>query len=172
MTRTHFFKQTEEVRAPYHYKACGLDNIYLLNGYDIDEHDGERHVFVRNMEELHNAIGRHIVTKRKGLTGQDIRFLRNTLDMTQNELARELGNNAQSIARWEKGQVDIPGDAEKLLRVFFFAKLATADELAELRSLIIQDLTELDNMDERVTPIANFFLSDRWKEDSNMAMCC
>jgi hypothetical protein len=66
MTRRHFFKPAEEFRDPYRYKACGLDNIYLLNGYDVEEHDGEKHVFVRNMEELHKAIGCHITPKRKG----------------------------------------------------------------------------------------------------------
>jgi DNA-binding transcriptional regulator YiaG len=162
MKRENFFKPAEELRDPYHYKACGLDNIYLLNGYDIEEHDGEQHVFVRHADELHKAIGRQIVTKRKGLTGQEIRFLRNTLDLTQSELASELGNNAQSIARWEKGQVDVPGGAEKLLRVFFFAKLATQDELEALRDLIIEKLSELDEFDENVTMPASFILDGHW----------
>lgn len=43
MTRKNFFKPVKEVCAePYHYKACGLDSIFLLNGYDVEEHDGER----------------------------------------------------------------------------------------------------------------------------------
>ena len=110
MNGENFFKPGEEVRPePYHYKACGLEGIYLLNGYTVEEHDGERHVFVENVDELHKAIGRHIISKRKGLTGAEIRFLRNTLDLTQNELAAELGNNTQSVARWEKGQNHIPG---------------------------------------------------------------
>jgi DNA-binding transcriptional regulator YiaG len=172
MRREHFFKPEEEVRDPYHYKACGLDNIYLLNGYYAEEHDGERHVFVRDADELHIAIGRHIVTKRKGLTGNEIRFLRNTLNMTQSELANELGNNSQSIARWEKGQIDIPGDAEKLLRVFFFAKLAADDELDALRDLILQKLTELDELDENVTMPAKFILHGHWREKVPQALCC
>jgi DNA-binding transcriptional regulator YiaG len=172
MTREHFFKPAEEFRDPYHYKACGLDNIYLLNGYEPEDHDGERHIFVRNADELHKAIGRHIVTKRKGLTGQEIRFLRNTLEMTQSELASELGNNAQSIARWEKGQVDIPGDAEKLLRVFFFARLASNDELEELRDLILGTLSELDEIDENEIEPANFVLNGSWTENVPQAACC
>ncbi len=172
MKLAHFFKPAEEFRDPYHYKACGLDNIYLLNGYDIEEHDNEKHVFVRNMDELHQAIGRHIVTKRKGLTGPEIRFLRNTLNLTQSELASELGNNAQSIARWEKRQVEIPGDAEKWLRVFFFAKLAAPDELEALRDLILQRLAELDEIDENETTPAKFILDGHWMEDVPEAVCC
>jgi DNA-binding transcriptional regulator YiaG len=146
-----------------------LDNIYLLNGYDIEEHDGERYVFVRHMDELHVAIGRHIVTKRKGLTGQEIRFLRNTLNLTQSELAKELGNNPQSIVRWEKGQVALPGPAEKLLRVFFFAKLLTEEDL---RDLILQTLGELDDIDESTTMPAKFILNDHWTENVPHMACC
>ncbi len=165
MTREHFFETAEEFRNLYHYRACGLDNIYLLNGYNIEEHDGETHVFIRNIDELHKVIGRHIVTRRKGLAGAEIRFLRNTLNLTQSELASELGNNAQSIARWEKSQAEIPGHAEKLLRVFFFAKLASNDELALLRDLIVEKLVELDEIDESETPPVKFILGERWIED-------
>lgn len=82
---------------PYHYKACGLEGIYLLNGYTVEEHDGERHVFVENVDELHKAIGRHIISKRKGLTGAEIRFLRNTLD------TGHLGRQSSAHARCAAG---------------------------------------------------------------------
>ncbi len=164
----HFFRIGEEVRSePYHYKACGLDGIYLLNGYDVKKHEGERHVFVRNVDELHMAIGRHIVSKRKGLTGKDVKFLRNTLDLTQSALAGRLGNNPQSIARWEKGQCEIPGDAEKLLRIIFFACLATDEELELLRDLILETLEELDLVDESAMTATQFQLDDHWKEAIN-----
>lgn len=122
----------------------------------------ERHVFIRDMDELHKAIGRHIVLKRKGLTGQEVRFLRNTLNMTQSELASHLGNNAQSIALWENGKNDLPGDAEKLLRVFSFAKLATDEELNALREFVLLKLKELDEIDEIVTMPASFVLNASW----------
>lgn len=95
MNGENFFKPGEEVRPePYHYKACGLEGIYLLNGYTVEEHDGERHVFVENVDELHKAIGRHIISKRKGLTGAEIRFLRNTLDVLRtNQLVSQWATN-------------------------------------------------------------------------------
>jgi len=173
MKRENFFRPSEEVRDPYHYTACGLQNIYLLNGYDFGEHDGERHVFIRSLDALHQAIGRHLVLKRKALTGAEIKFLRKTIDLTQEELAEALGNNAQSIARWEKGQITIPGDAEKLLRVVFFARLTTEEELRALRDLIVDGLVELDAFDEDVTPCASFTLNETWTEQARpVAVCC
>ncbi len=155
----------EEVRKePMPYRACGLDGIYLLNGYSVEPHDGEDHFSVTKMEELHQAIGRHLVTRRKGLAPKEIRFLRNTMDLTQADLASHLGNNAQSVARWEKGECEIPGTAEKLLRVVFLAHLMGDDELSVLRSFLTKALDTLDEMDETEPSQARFEWDDKWSE--------
>lgn len=99
---TIFRRQGQKDRnEAYHYKACGLENIYLLNGYHTEEHDGETHVFVDGEEELHRAIARHVICTRKTLTGDEIKFLRKTMDWTQKELAERLGNDSQAVAHWE-----------------------------------------------------------------------
>lgn len=163
--REDFYLTNEEVRSePMPYRACGLDGIYLLNGYCIEEHDGETHFAVRKMEELHQAIGRHLVTRRKGLNPREIRFLRNTMDLTQAELAERLGNNPQSVARWEKGECEMPGTAEKLLRVVYLAHLMTDEELTALRDFLLNHLRSLDEMDETQTSQASFLWEDKWTE--------
>lgn len=149
---------------PYRYRACGLDGIYLLNGYEITRHDSEEHVSIRDVDGLHKAIGRHLVTHRKGLAPTEVRFLRNTMGLTQSQLANMLGNNSQSVARWEKGECEIPGSAEKLLRAIFLASLMTQDELSALRDLLLTKLEELDKLDEVVPVSAQFELFDRWSE--------
>jgi DNA-binding transcriptional regulator YiaG len=141
----------------------------LVNGYKMVEHDGEEHVFIDDEEALHDAIARHVICTRKGLTGKEIRFLRNVVDWTQQELAQALGNNSQSVARWEKGKVPIPADAEKLLRVRIFVELLTAEESGVLRRLIQERLSDLDEMDEVVTPPATFMLDHGWRERSGTA---
>lgn len=150
--------------APLHYRACGLEGIYILNGYTVEEHDGERHFSVTDIEGLHKAIGRHLVLHRKALTPREIRFLRNTMDMTQAELAKVLGNNSQSVARWEKGDCEIPGTAEKLLRAIYLASLMTEDELRSLRELLVSQLDELDSLDEVAAAPAQFELLEHWEE--------
>lgn len=167
-----FYLVTEEVREPFLYRACGLDNIYLLNGYEVIEEDGEQHVAVRNVDELHKAIGRYVVCERKTLSGKDIRFLRNTLDMTQAELADVLGTTVQTFARWEKGEVEIPGPAERLLRVVFTIGAAPEEQrealMRSLERMVFERMHELDAIDEIKTPIGRFELGSRWTETQSV----
>lgn len=175
MSGENFYLANEEVSAaPYHYETCGLDNIYLLNGYEIIERDGESYVAVKSADELHRAIGRHVVFERKSLTGNDIRFLRNTLDLTQAELARSLATTAQTLARWEKGEVEITGPAERLLRVVFMLAIASEEEREALMHhftrMVFESLDSLDEMDQVSVPVARFVLSGGWKE-TQLAAC-
>lgn len=147
---------------PYAYRGCGLDGIFLLNGYEARIHDGEEHVVIRDIDGLHAAIGRYLVLSRKGLSPRELRFLRKTLDFSQSELADKLGNTSQSVARWEKGEIGIPGPAEKFLRAYFLARnLSDPKDLATLRTLIVEGLAELDATDERKRPM-QFRLTKRW----------
>jgi DNA-binding transcriptional regulator YiaG len=161
------FQLTNEtaIEARYHYRTCGLDGIYLLNGFHVETHDDETYVAIEDVDGLHREIGYYLVFNRKALTPQEIRFLRKTMAFTQTELAASLGMTGQSVARWEKGEVEIPATAEKLLRVLFLALLRVGDEGGEaVRALLIsrgQDLERLD--EERRTP-AQFTLLEKWSE--------
>lgn len=44
-------------REAYHYEACGLDDVNLLNEFEIEETDCGRGVAVHQEDELHRAIG-------------------------------------------------------------------------------------------------------------------
>jgi putative transcriptional regulator len=47
----------------YHYTECGLDNIYLLNGFDPVETPRGKGVTIRNIDGLHRAIGKRPVCR-------------------------------------------------------------------------------------------------------------
>lgn len=159
-----FYQNGKEFLEPLLYRGCGLDGVYLLNGYKTEHHDGEEHVSVSDIDGLHMAIGRHLVAHRKGLSPKEIRFLRNTMGLTQAEMAARLGNNSQSVARWEKGECEIPGTAEKLLRALFLATLGRVEDLVALKDLLERRLDDLDSMDETKTAPAQFELFDKWEE--------
>ena len=117
---------------PYHYKECGLDDVYLANGFVLEEYDGETFVSVENVDGLWKAIGLYLVTTRKVFSPKEIRFLRRKMALTQVELARKLRVEEQTIARWEKGKVRLPGPADLYLRVLYLTSSVAQPEGKEI----------------------------------------
>lgn len=134
---------------PRLYEDCGLENIWLVDGFSIVHRDGEEMIEPEDVEGLHKAIAQHLACHRKNLTGRDIRFIRRAIDLTQGELAHQLGTTSQTVARWEKNQVGIPGPENRLLR--FVTLLAVADRagFAELVQSMPKNLEELDEGPDR-----------------------
>ena len=158
---SYFVRKGEEIRAvPYEYTESGLQGIFLHSGYDPVEHDGETYVSIIDTEGLHRCIGEHLVYNRKELSPDEIKFLRKTLDMTQSQLGRDMGQSSQQIARWEKGQSVIPGPADRLLRAIFLLKTADSDEREEFLDL----LHSLDEMDEQPPHRLDFRFEEEWKD--------
>jgi len=103
----------ESDKQPYHYTECGLDNVYLFSGYDIelDPEYGET-VSVKDAAALHVAIGIALCQTKKTLSGAELRFLRKEMELTQSRLAGLIGSTAQSVARWEKSETPQPTAAD------------------------------------------------------------
>jgi len=104
-----------------HYKACGLDDVYLVNGFTREMVDGEEYITIADLDGLWKAIGLCLVSERKVLAPKELRFLREHMRMTQAELAAKIRVSDQSVARWEKGAVRVPGPADVLIRLLFLA---------------------------------------------------
>jgi DNA-binding transcriptional regulator YiaG len=133
---------------PLHYTACGLDNVYLLNGFTRETVDGEEYVSIEDMEGLWKAIGLHLVTTRKALAPKEIRFLRQQMDLTQAELGARLRVADQTVARWEKDRCDLPGPADMMLRALFLGSKIAQPEGNEILKKIINLWDELLERDE------------------------
>lgn len=123
MNARHLRYKDEQPKEPYHYKECGLDDVYLLCGYEEHETPYGKGISVKDVDGLHKAIGQQLATHKKVLNGKEIRFLRKQMDNTQAELGKYLGVDAQTVARWEKDQIPIPGPADGLLRVLYLAEV-------------------------------------------------
>lgn len=103
----------------YHYLESGLDNIYLANGFRFVDGPSGRRVVIRDIDKLHEAIGKALASRKESLSGKDIRFLRHEMLLSQAMLAKLLGVSDQAVARWEKGKSDIPKPAETLIRLLY-----------------------------------------------------
>jgi len=103
----------------YHYTECGLNNIYLLNGYQYIDTPRGSAVSIKDADGLHKAIGMFLVTTKRDLSGEELRFLRHEMLMSQSTLAKLLGVSDQAIRRWENGKVAIHKPSESLLRLLY-----------------------------------------------------
>lgn len=130
MTFTH---NSTPLREPLHYTACGLDNVYLASGYEVTEFDGEEYTSIHDVDDLHATIAEFLASQRKVLTGQEIRFIRKYLDMTQRELGHFLGVSDQSVARYEKDLTKLEGASDSVLRLLVAGK---ADGCINVREVL------------------------------------
>ena len=106
----------------YHYLECGLDDVYLLNGFERFTSARGTSVAIRDVDELHLVIGKHLCRHKKKLTGKEIRFLRREMPLSQAMLAQMLDVTEQTIHRWEVGKTTMPRAAEAVLRHLYMEK--------------------------------------------------
>ncbi len=130
----------------YQYKECGLDNIYLTNGYIENGGSRGRSVSIEDLEGLHRAIGEWIARDKKFLDGREARFLRLEMGLSQAQLALLLGKDEQSIARWEKKRLEkaqkIPADSERMIRFLYLETIGDETPMREF----LQVLAELEDV--------------------------
>jgi len=146
----------------YHYTECGLDNIYLVNGFEITKTDnGDEEVFIHNIHGLHQAIGKALVFKQGLLAGNDIKFIRTTLDLSQTSLGRLLGLDYQTILGWEKNKSPISKTADHLLRIIFFSYLNRETDCTLYDK--INEIADIDAGEVEASKIELKEVEDGWR---------
>ena len=106
----------------FKYEGCGLPNVWLVDGYKVKETPYGEAFSIENIEDLHKAIGLHLVSLPRKLTGNELRFLRKEMGLSQKRFGNLVGRNEQSIAIWEKTDGTPPKSAaiaERFLRLMF-----------------------------------------------------
>lgn len=147
-----------------HYTDCGLDNIFLSNGFEREILDGEEYTTIQNLDGLHVAICLHIILEKKAPNGSEIRFLRTEMGLSQQELGAKLGVSSQSVARWEKGQTDIPGTAVFSFKVMYIWSLIPPDKRDAVIDEYMMALDDLASSDENMDNIRLVYSNDKWAD--------
>lgn len=142
----------ELAEKPYKYTMSGLDDVYLMNGFTLKETDYGHGVTISDVNGLHRAIGLSLVTDRKVLSPKELRFLRREMDLTQAEMGSKIGQSSQQVARWEKGACEIPGPAERLIRVLYVVSLVPAKQRSVFLNNLFKQLDALTKTDETSSP--------------------
>ncbi len=100
-------------KAPLHYSACGLDDVYLLNGFTVSDSSRGEVTKIKDIDGLHRAIGGNLVRQKRSLNGKELRFLRTELGLSQANLSTLLGESkfaktygftAARVRDWEQGR--------------------------------------------------------------------
>ena len=161
-----FVREGEQAAAkPYHYRACGLDDVYLLSGFERKETAYGPTTFIHDVPGLHRAIGLNLTESPKPLSPREFRFLRKNMNLTQEHLAKRLRVDAQTVARYEKDQTSIPGATDTVLRMMFLLFACSKEERDELLAYIRELLEEKRNESAAATDKSFSFTPDRgWSE--------
>jgi putative transcriptional regulator len=108
---------------PFRFVISGLDNVYLLSGYELHDTKHGPAISFADTDGLNRALGRYLANQRRRLTGKERLFLRLEMDVSQAELGRLLHISAQQVARWEKEICEIAGPADILFRCMYLQHL-------------------------------------------------
>lgn len=104
----------------HHYTACGLDNVWLKNGFIIKDTPYGKAVAVVAVERLHELLAKKLTIKPGRLTGKELRFLRVQMGLSQSGLASMQGVSEQAVSLWER-HGKVPKAHDSLTRLFYLA---------------------------------------------------
>ncbi len=145
----------------YHYTESGLDNVKLVNGFELE---GGR-LKIHDIEGLHRAIGRWLVSTRKRLSGAEIRFLRHELELSQAMLSFLLGVTERTVLRWENDRSKRNNGnpaAERTLRLLYLEKAFGNLGVSEALELIA-------NLEDQLNQLGEFSYSNDQEWHENLA---
>ncbi len=122
----------------FQYTACGLDNVWLANGFKIKVTRHGNAVAVNDVDGLHKLIAETLIDKPGRLTGKEFRFLRTQLGLSQEALGAMLDFSENAVSLWERKDT-VPATCDQWLRMSVLAKLEgqakLADAIARTRSV-------------------------------------
>ena len=104
----------------YHYKECGLPNVFLMNIDVIHcKECAAMSPIIPSVLDLYDKLARAVVLKHLPLTGAEARFLRKQLGFASNRWAAYLGVKPETMSRWEQGTQKIGPQVDSLIRLFY-----------------------------------------------------
>jgi DNA-binding transcriptional regulator YiaG len=118
------------MKKQFHYTACGLDNVWLENGYTLKETPIGQAVSVQDVNGLHELLALQLAQKPGLLTGKEFRFLRVQLGLSQEALGRLLDFSENAVSLWERKDT-VPVTCDHWLRMCVLAKLAGHTKVAD-----------------------------------------
>ena len=122
-----------------HYTICGLDNVWLASGFQVKQTKYGRAVSVNDLEGLHKLLTFNLIEKQGLLTGQEFKFLRVQLGLSQQGLGTLLGGMSENaVSLWERKNT-VPAIQDHWLRMLAIARFKghtkVADAIARIQTI-------------------------------------
>ena len=114
----------------FHYTACGLDNVWLVNGYRVKATRHGNAVAINDVDGLHELLAQTLIEKPGRLTGKEFRFLRTQLGLSQEALGAMLDFSENAVSLWERKDT-VPAACDQWLRMSVLAKLEGNTKLSD-----------------------------------------
>ncbi|MDB6061537.1 MAG: transcriptional regulator [Verrucomicrobiaceae bacterium] len=144
----------------FHYKLCGLPNVYLENGFSIEETPYGEAFSIQDLKGLHKAIGLCVIESAEALSADEIRYLRKEMDMSQRRLAEFLDVKEITVRKWESGDNAISGTADRLLR---FIYKDCVDDKSSIKDMVDR-LNQLDKKEHVAMQIQFVETENGWQK--------
>jgi DNA-binding transcriptional regulator YiaG len=114
----------------FHYTACGLDNVWLANGFVVKSTRYGNAVSVKDVDGLHKLIAETLIDKPGRLTGKEFRFLRTQLDLSQEALGVHMDFSENAVSLWERKDA-VPAACDQWVRMSVLAKFQGNTKLVD-----------------------------------------
>ena len=110
--------RADVIRGDYRYKESGLRNV-ILSGIDLIRcrKCGNVDPVIPRMNELHRALALAVAGQLFRLQGEDVRYLRKYLGMTQDQFAELLHIHKSNLSKGENNDDKIGEQSDRLIRV-------------------------------------------------------
>jgi len=107
----------------------GLKNV-ILQGVEVVQcpQCGDEQIIIPRLDELMRTLAFAVISQPYRLQGEDVRFLRKYLKMTQAEFASYLEIDKTNLSKWENNDDRIGEQSDRLIRSI---SLALGDGLKE-----------------------------------------
>jgi putative zinc finger/helix-turn-helix YgiT family protein len=136
-----------EHNGSYAFKESGLSNL-TLEGIDIIHCEGCKSStpIIPRVNDLMSTIAVALIMKPSRLRGEEIRFLRKYLQMTQAEFSTVLDVDKTSVSKWENDEDKVGAQSDRLVRMVCLELCPELKEKSDLHAETIKKLLkEIDN---------------------------
>jgi putative zinc finger/helix-turn-helix YgiT family protein len=129
------------VRGDYEFGESGLDYV-VLNNIELFRcgNCGNVDPIIRNSKRLMERLLVGVASKSGRLEGQDVRFIRKQLKMTQESLGRLIHTDKTTISKWENNADPIGEQSDLLIRSL---AITLSDLSKELGRKIVEGFGEI-----------------------------